>query len=83
MWIAPVYLYPTDSIRIGDAYAAYRQNAGDGMTTFMEGNVFACAPTDPSVPTERHLPRTFLPKAFRKNFYIRDALDSDFKSDVR
>jgi hypothetical protein len=66
VWIAPVYLYPTDSIRIGDAYAAYRQNAGDGMTTLMEGNVFACAPTDLSVPTERHLPPTFLAKTFRK-----------------
>jgi hypothetical protein len=83
VWIALVYLYPTDSIRIGDAYAAYRQNAGDGMTTLMEGNVFARAPTDPSVPTESHLPPTFPSKTFRKYFHIRDAVDSDFKSDVR
>ena len=56
---------------------------GDGMTTRMEGNVFARTPTDPSVPTESHLPPTFPAKTFQKYFHIRDAVDSDFKSDVR
>jgi len=83
VWSAQVHFYPTDSVFISDAYAAYRQNAGDGMTGLMDGNVFARAPTDPSVPTESHLPPTFPAKTFRKYFHIRDAVDSDFKSDVR
>jgi hypothetical protein len=31
VWSAPVHFYPTDSVFTGDSYAAYRQNAGNGM----------------------------------------------------
>jgi hypothetical protein len=46
VWSAPIHFYPTDSVFIGDAYAAYRQNAGNGMTGLMDGNISPCTPTE-------------------------------------
>jgi hypothetical protein len=39
VWRAHVHFYPTDRVFIGDAYATYRQNAGNGMTGLMDGNI--------------------------------------------
>ena len=46
MWCAFVHFDPTDSVFIGDAYAAYRQNPSNGMTGLMDGSAYSRTPTE-------------------------------------